>query len=69
VKTRQFEPDANGFWGEFGGRFVAETLVAPLEELTAAYAAVKRDRTFTQQLAQLRRDYCGRPRRFILPSA
>jgi tryptophan synthase beta chain len=61
VKTRQFEPDANGFWGEFGGRFVAETLVAPLEELTAAYAAVKRDRTFTQQLAQLRRDYCGRP--------
>jgi tryptophan synthase beta chain len=61
VKQRQFEPDANGFWGQFGGRFVAETLVAPLEELTAAYAAAKRERSFTQQLEQLRREYCGRP--------
>ena len=55
------EPDAQGFWGAYGGRFVAETLVAPLEELTAAYAASKRDRPFQKRLADLRRDYCSRP--------
>jgi tryptophan synthase beta chain len=56
----QFEPSAAGFWGEFGGRFVAETLIAPLEELTGAYAAAKRDKEFQQRLAALRREYCGR---------
>ena len=55
------EPDAQGFWGAYGGRFVAETLVAPLEELTAAYAASKRDRAFQKRLADLRKDYCSRP--------
>ncbi len=58
--SKQYEPDAAGFWGEFGGRFVAETLIAPLEELTTAYAAAKRDKRFQQQLAGLRREYCGR---------
>jgi tryptophan synthase beta chain len=57
---KQFEPDAQGYWGEFGGRFVAETLVAPLEELTAAYAKAKRDRAFRAQLNELREHYCGR---------
>ncbi|MGI8436701.1 MAG: tryptophan synthase subunit beta, partial [Chthoniobacterales bacterium] len=38
-----------------------ETLVAPLEELTAAYHAAKRDRKFMQRLEELRRDYSGRP--------
>jgi len=55
------EPNAQGFWGPYGGRFVAETLVAPLEELTAAYTAARRDRRFRQQLAELRCDYAGRP--------
>jgi tryptophan synthase beta chain len=49
------EPDAQGYWGAYGGRFVAETLVAPLEELTAAYGALKRDRDFQKRLAILRR--------------
>jgi tryptophan synthase beta chain len=57
----QFEPDGQGYWGAYGGRFVAETLVAPLEELTLAYAAIKRDRKFRQKLAELRGEYCGRP--------
>lgn len=57
----RFEPNAQGYWGRYGGRFVAETLVAPLEELTAAYAAARRDRAFKKQLAELRRDYSGRP--------
>jgi tryptophan synthase beta chain len=60
VTAKQFEPNAQGYWGEFGGRFVAETLVAPLEELTAAYAKTKRDRAFRTQLDQLREHYCGR---------
>ena len=55
------EPDAQGYWGAYGGRFVAETLVAPLEELTAAFAATRRDRAFQKRLSELRRDYCSRP--------
>src|SRR3954451_13397847 len=55
------EPNAQGYWGPYGGRFVAETLVAPLEELTAAYSAARRDRSFKQLLAHLSRDYAGRP--------
>src|SRR4051794_34436090 len=55
------EPDAQGFWGPYGGRFVAETLVAPLEELTAAYHTARRDAKFKRRLAELRREYSGRP--------
>jgi tryptophan synthase beta chain len=61
VRQTVSEPDAQGFWGAYGGRFVAETLVAPLEELTAAYTASRRDREFQKRLAELRRDYCSRP--------
>ena len=35
------DPDARGYFGEFGGRFVPETLVAPVEELEAAYLAAR----------------------------
>ncbi len=55
------QPNEEGFWGEYGGRFVAETLVAPLEELTAAFRLASSDRKFQGQLAELRRDYSGRP--------
>src|SRR5436305_617613 len=48
------EPDAQGFWGPYGGRFVAETLVAPLEELTVAYHTARRDAKFKRRLAELR---------------
>ena len=37
------EPVARGYYGAFGGRFVPETLVAPIEELTAAYFTVRDD--------------------------
>lgn len=55
------EPNKQGFWGHYGGRFVAETLVAPLEDLTAAFDSARRDREFRKMLADLRRDYAGRP--------
>lgn len=61
MKKFRSEPNAQGYWGEYGGRFVAETLVAPLESLTSAFQVVRRDRAFRQELAALQRDYSGRP--------
>jgi tryptophan synthase beta chain len=55
------DPDARGYFGEFGGRFVPETLVAPVEELTAAYFEVRRDPRFIDELLGLLRTYVGRP--------
>ncbi|HTL43122.1 MAG TPA: tryptophan synthase subunit beta [Vicinamibacterales bacterium] len=55
------DPDARGYYGAFGGRFVPETLVAPVEELTAAYFRTRDDPDFRQQLGTLLRNYVGRP--------
>jgi tryptophan synthase beta chain len=41
ASTTKLEPDALGHWGPYGGRFVPETLMAPLEELTTAYEAAR----------------------------
>ena len=54
-------PDARGHFGRYGGRFVPETLMAPLVDLTKAYAAAQRDGRFRAELAKLLRDYAGRP--------
>jgi tryptophan synthase beta chain len=54
-------PDAKGRFGAFGGRYVPETLVAPLEELEAAYAAAREDKAFHAELNTLLRDFAGRP--------
>ncbi|MGQ9511917.1 tryptophan synthase subunit beta [Thermodesulfitimonas sp.] len=54
-------PDARGYYGCFGGRFVPETLMPALEELTAAYAAVKDDPGFQSELQWYLKDYVGRP--------
>jgi tryptophan synthase beta chain len=61
MKKFRSEPNEQGYWGKYGGRFVAETLIAPLEELTGAYHAATRDRKFQRELQNLRRDYAGRP--------
>jgi tryptophan synthase beta chain len=55
------EPDGHGHWGEFGGRYVPETLVAPLDELTNEFTRAREDPNFWGELNQLLRDYCGRP--------
>ena len=55
------DPDTRGYYGQYGGRFVPETLVAPIEELAAAYFAVRDDEAFRIELCQLLRDYVGRP--------
>ncbi|HZQ38058.1 MAG TPA: pyridoxal-phosphate dependent enzyme, partial [Dehalococcoidia bacterium] len=54
-------PDERGRFGEFGGRYVPETLMSPVIELTRAYEECSRDETFRQELAQLLRTYVGRP--------
>ena len=52
---------AGGHFGPYGGRFVPEALTAALDELDAAFAAAVADSAFGAQLAQLERDYTGRP--------
>ena len=54
-------PDSRGYFGEYGGRFVPETLVPALDELTAAYEAARADAAFWAELEALSADYAGRP--------
>src|SRR5579864_6191717 len=54
-------PDARGRFGPYGGRYVPETLVAPLEELEHAYAEARRDPQFQSELDSLLRNFAGRP--------
>src|SRR5580765_5856396 len=60
VTTRR-DPDAKGYFGAFGGRFVPETLVEPIEELERAYFQVRDDPEFAAELAHLFKHYVGRP--------
>ena len=55
------QPDERGYFGEYGGRFVPETLVAPLDELTTSYFAYRDDPEFQVEVADLLQNYSGRP--------
>jgi tryptophan synthase beta chain len=55
------DPDTRGYFGEFGGRFVPETLVAPVEALEHAYLDVRDDPAFRAELDSLLKHYVGRP--------
>ena len=59
-------PDRLGRFGQFGGRFVPETLMDALDKLTAAYEATKSDPGFEAELDGLLADYVGRPSRLFL---
>lgn len=54
-------PDAKGHFGEFGGKFVPETLMTALEELEKAYEECKNDEGFQEELAKYQKEYIGRP--------
>ncbi|MBN1193029.1 MAG: tryptophan synthase subunit beta [Coriobacteriia bacterium] len=54
-------PDAQGFYGPYGGTFVPETVVPALKELASAYEEAVADPSFADELAYLLRDYVGRP--------
>ncbi len=59
--TNNFQPNELGYWGEFGGRFVPETLMSPLEELTSAYFAIRDKADFQAEFLNLLQDFSGRP--------
>ncbi len=54
-------PDDRGYFGDYGGRFVPETLMPVLAELTRTYAGLKSDPAFWTEFARLSHDYSGRP--------
>ena len=55
------QPGPGGHFGPYGGRFVPEVLMAPLEELEAAYEEVRQDPAFRVELKHLLDTYAGRP--------
>jgi tryptophan synthase beta chain len=55
------QPDAGGHFGPYGGRFVPEVLMAPVEELEKAYLEAREDAAFQAELAGLLHNYAGRP--------
>jgi tryptophan synthase beta chain len=59
-KYRQL-PDSRGYFGQFGGRFVPETLMPALQELERAYEEAKRDPSFWAEFDSLSHNYAGRP--------
>jgi tryptophan synthase beta chain len=62
IQTHTAEvPDARGYYGDFGGRFVPETLIPALDELVIAYRDAMADPAFQARLAYLARTYVGRP--------
>ncbi len=54
-------PDARGYYGDFGGRFVPETIIPALDELVIAYNDAMQDTAFHNELGHLQRTYVGRP--------
>ena len=61
MSNAKTQPDERGHFGPYGGRFVPETLMAPLEELQAAYGAARADEDFQKEFSALLKDYSGRP--------
>ncbi|MEQ1763756.1 MAG: tryptophan synthase subunit beta [Pyrinomonadaceae bacterium] len=56
-----YEPNEQGYWGDYGGRYVPETLVAPIDELTSAYFGYRDDVGFRAEMDGLLKDFVGRP--------
>ncbi len=59
--SQRLNADRRGYYGPYGGRFVPETLMAPLEELTRAWRAARCDTAFQQEFHRYLRDLVGRP--------
>jgi len=60
------QPDAAGHFGQYGGRFVPETLMHPIDELIVAYEAARRDPAFHRELEYLLANFVGRPTPLML---
>ena len=59
--SEELLPDKNGRFGIYGGRYVAETLVPALEELSEQYELIKKDKKFLEEFKDDLKDYVGRP--------
>src|SRR5882757_2913739 len=59
--TDKHDPDHRGYFGEYGGRFMPEALIAAMDELTAVYEKARLDPEFINELDRLLKDYAGRP--------
>jgi tryptophan synthase beta chain len=55
------QPDKKGYYGQFGGKFVPETLMAPIRELESSYLSARKDPRFRKELSFYLKDYAGRP--------
>jgi tryptophan synthase beta chain len=54
-------PGTQGHFGPYGGRYVPETLMHPLQELEAEYFRAQKDPEFQRELAYYLKEFCGRP--------
>lgn len=61
VKPKYTYPDTKGKFGSYGGRYIPETLMKAVHELEDTYSSLKNDKDFTRELAEIQRDYNGRP--------
>ena len=61
MNLKDSQPDSLGHWGRYGGRYVPETLMSPLIELTDAFERARNDDSFHEELRSLLRNYAGRP--------
>jgi tryptophan synthase beta chain len=55
------QPDLTGRFGKYGGKYVPETLITPLQELEEVYSQLKNDPSFIDELSKLNHEYSGRP--------
>jgi tryptophan synthase beta chain len=55
------QPDINGRFGKYGGKYVPETLITPLQELEEVYSQLKNNSSFVDELTKLNHEYSGRP--------
>ena len=60
-RTTDHEPDELGHWGEWGGTYIPEALMAVIDEVKDGYAKARADEEFLAELDRLQRDYTGRP--------
>jgi tryptophan synthase beta chain len=61
IKPKYSYPDARGYFGEYGGRFVPETLMNALRELEELYTTARHDRVFQKELKEMLHSFAGRP--------
>lgn len=63
MTTSQYDADERGYFGDYGGRYMPEALIAALDELDSAWSGAMADTAFVEEFNQILRDYAGIPSR------